>query len=215
MASTGRRQTVGPGEAVFREGDAGNSVYTCLAGRFKLVVTTPGGREIMLNLIGHGAVFGELSALDGRPRSAAAIALEPSEIASLTRNELLDALATSPNLALELLRALSDRLRVASASLSERADTPAVVRAARRLYQLATLADLADLADPADPAEHGDRSGSVRLTITQGDLAAWIGTTREATARALAQLRECGVLRTGRGTITIVDIDHLAELAAG
>jgi CRP/FNR family transcriptional regulator, cyclic AMP receptor protein len=205
VITIGRHQTVVSGTAVFREGSLGSSVYAVVSGRFKLEVTTPGGREVVLGVVGPGQVFGELSALDGLPRSASVIALERSVVSMVTREELLDSLASSPGLALELLRSLSERMRGATINLSERADTPTAVRAARRLHALATLGT----------KERASPAGKFDLAITQNDLAAWIGATREATARALATLRRDGVVRTGRGTITVLDVARLAELAQG
>jgi CRP/FNR family transcriptional regulator, cyclic AMP receptor protein len=180
-------------------------VYAVVSGRLKLEVTTPGGREVVLGIVGPGHVFGEMSALDGLPRSASVIALERSVVSKVAREELLDSLASSPTLALELLRSLSERMRVVTISLSERADTPAAVRAARRLYALVSTG----IMDQASPPDRFD------LAITQNDLAAWIGATREATARALASLRRDGVVRTSRGTITVLDVSRLADLAQG
>jgi CRP/FNR family transcriptional regulator, cyclic AMP receptor protein len=205
VVTIGRHETVAAGSAVFREGSFGSNVYAVVSGRLKLEVTTPGGREVVLGIVGPGRVFGELSALDGLPRSASVIALERSVVSTVSREELLDSLTSSPSLALELLRSLSERVRVVTTSLSERADTPTAVRAARRLYALTTTGRR----DQTLPCDH------VALEITQNDLAAWIGATREATARALASLRRDGVVKTSRGTITVLDASRLAELAQG
>jgi CRP/FNR family transcriptional regulator, cyclic AMP receptor protein len=205
VITIGRQQTVVAGSAVFREGTLGSSVYAVVSGRLKLEVTTPGGREVVLGVVGPGQVFGELSALDGLPRSASVIALERSVVSMVTREELLASLVSSPGLALELLRSLSERMRGATINLSERADTPTAVRAARRLHVLATTG----------MKEQNSSTDGFDLAITQSDLAAWIGATREATARALASLRRDGVVRTGRGNITVLDVTRLAEVAQG
>jgi CRP/FNR family transcriptional regulator, cyclic AMP receptor protein len=202
LVATGRQRHVAAGTTVLREGDPGTGVYACRSGRLKVTVTTPTGREIVFGFVQPGDVFGELSALDGHPRSANVIAMERSTITMLTGDELLDALTASPQLALSLLRSLSEYLRSSSATLVERTDTSAPTRLARRLLHLVSLT--------ADAS-----ADAIELPITQGDLAAWTGVTREATARALATLRSANVVRTARGTITVVDVDRLADLAAG
>lgn len=205
IASTGRHRDLRAGDAVFHEGDTGEVVHASIAGRFKVVVTTLAGRELVLGITGPGAVFGELSALDGQPRSASVVALEPSTVAMLTREELFGALTRSPELAIELLRSITADLRLATSMVAERVDTPAAVRAARRLVDLARVADQAA----------STSSTEVRLPITQYDLAGLIGATREATARALAAMREDGLITTGRGSIAVIDRDGLARMARG
>jgi len=205
IAATGRRRDLRTGDPVFHEGDTGETVYASVSGRFKVAVATLAGRELVLGITGPGAVFGELSALDGRPRSASVVSLEPSSVAMLSRDEFFDALAGSPDLALQLLRSITADLRLATSMMTEQVDTPAAVRAARRLMELATAADLV-------ASTESDR---VNLPITQYDLAGLIGATREATARALATMRDAGMVTTARGSITVVDRDALARMARG
>lgn len=204
VATTGRTRSLAPGEVLFHEGDSGSSVYACRSGALKIAVTTPGGRDVVLGLIGPGTVVGEFAAIDGLPRSATVTATEPTVVAIATRDEFLDVLERHPHLAIRLLRSMSNRLRSLTVDLAERADTPAQVRVSRRLLHLVELRS----------AGSGREVGEVSLAITQHDLAGWIGATREATARALAELRRRGVIRTGRGTITVVDVDRLAAAAA-
>lgn len=209
VTASGRVRQVHTGEFVFHEGDLGDGVYGCVRGRLKLAVTTSTGREVVLAMIGPGAVFGELSAIDGGPRSCSAIALEPTRLAMMTRAELLDAMSATPVLALALLRSLSTHLRSANGRHTEGADTPVSVRAARRLVDLARVIGRHGALRPGDVPE------VVVLPITQQDLAGLIGVTREAAARALAPMRAAGVVETSRGRIAVVDLGRLAAIAAG
>lgn len=186
------------GETLFHEGDPSNSVYACRAGRLKVIVTTPSGSELVLGWKEPGDGFGELSAIDGAPRSARVVAAVDSELAVLGRADFLDALRRTPDLAVALLVELSDHLRRANARMTTRHSERIPVRVGQRLVELA-----------AQVRRHGDVHGPVELTITQDDLAGWIGATRESTARALGELRRQGLVETGRGRIVVSDRNRL------
>lgn len=213
VAGSGRGRSLRAGASVFHEGDLGDGIYACVRGRLKLAVTTSTGREVVLAMIGPGAVFGELSAIDGGPRSCSATALESTRLAMLTRDELLDALSAAPELALVLLRSLTTHLRSANGRTAEGADTPVATRAARRMVDLARVIGRHGAIRSVDGGVAAPEV--VVLPITQQELAGLIGVTREATARALAPLRDAGVLETSRGRIVVVDLARLGQIAGG
>ena len=204
VLARGKRIDLRPGKVLFREGDPSAAVYACVHGRIKLTIATPAGNDLLLGIKMPCQAFGELSAIDGRGRSASAMAMEPCRVAVLPRQEFLDALVDSPRLAVGLLRELSDHLRLANLRTSSRNGDSTPVRVGQRLLELA-----------AQFARHGQSGAHVILPITQSDLAAWVGATRESTARALAQYRQAGLLRTGRGHITIINADALSRSVAG
>ena len=107
----GTRMTLRAGQVLFAEGDPSTCVYCCISGRIKVFVTTPTGRDLLLGVKGPGQAFGELSAIDLRPRSAAASAIERSVVAQLSADDFLDSLHSMPGLAVLVLRDLADQLR--------------------------------------------------------------------------------------------------------
>jgi CRP/FNR family transcriptional regulator, cyclic AMP receptor protein len=201
IASRGHRRAVPAGATIFMEGDRSHSVFACLEGRVRIFVNLPSGRELVMGVKLPGQEFGELSAIDERPRSASAAALEPSVVAQMSGVEFIDELVHTPPLAALLLRSLADQLRRANARLCARNSDTTAVRAGHMILELAGLT-----------ARHGDPGELISLPITQLDLAEWIGATRESTARALAGFRAAGVLDTSRGRIVIRDLAALAEL---
>jgi CRP-like cAMP-binding protein len=194
----GMRRRVNPGSAVFREGDPGTLVYAVVAGQVKLTVATRAGRDVLVAMKSPGEGFGELAALDGRARSATATATRATELAVLDGAAFLELLEMRPPAAIELLRRLAAYLRATDERVAASAGDGTVARAARQLLELSQRY-----------AEHRGARAVVDLAITQEDLAAWVGTTRESTARALAKFREAGCLTTGRGRITITDLRTL------
>ncbi len=194
----GRSRSYGTGEPLFHEGDPSVNVYACVSGAVKVYVTVPTGRELMLGLKVPGDEFGELSAIDERPRSAGARAYEPSVVARMSGHDFIDGLREQPDLAISVLQNLAAQLRRTNARLSARNSEQTTVRAGHRLLELSGLM-----------LRHSDRPDRIELSITQGELAEWIGSTRESTARALATFRRRGILTTGRGLIVIHDLGAL------
>ncbi len=192
-----------PGEMLFAEGDQSTSLFACVSGRINLFVTSPGGREVMLGTKIPVEGFGELSAISGAPRTASARAVEGAVIAVMPAREFLTELETEAALAIAVLRELAAQLAVTNLRLSSRSVESVETRVAQLLVDLG-----------ARFRRHGD-TAATELPITQEELAAWVGSTREAAARSLASLRRSGCIRTGRGRITIVDRDQLTALAAG
>ena len=204
IASHGRRCLYAAGEALFLEGDHSQNVYVCDGGRIRIFLTTPSGRELLLGIKRSGEEFGELSALDGRPRAASAVAIEDSSVFKLPGEEFADLLAESSELAVAVLHHMSANLRRANDRLVARNSNSATVRTGNMLVELASLMMKA-----------GGCTDRCELPITQADLADWIGATRESTARALAGFRKAGLVETYRGRIVICDVLGLdATIAA-
>jgi CRP/FNR family transcriptional regulator, cyclic AMP receptor protein len=107
-----RRRRYARGEVIFLTGDAGINLCIIESGRVKLTLTSPDlGREVALDYLGPGDVFGELALLDGEPRSADAIAVEPTRLLLLSRDDFRAFLMSHPAAALDLLADMSRRLR--------------------------------------------------------------------------------------------------------
>jgi CRP/FNR family cyclic AMP-dependent transcriptional regulator len=204
IASHGTRCFSAAGEALFLEGDHSHTVYVCDSGRIRIFLTTPSGRELLLGIKRPGEEFGELSALDGRPRSASAVAIEPSFVFKVPGEEFAELLAESADLSVAVLHLMSANLRRANDRLVARNSDSATVRTGNMLVELASLMIKA-----------GGCADRCELPITQADLADWIGATRESTARALAGFRKAGLVETHRGRIVICDVLGLdATIAA-
>ena len=201
LAENGRAHSYRRGEVLFREGARGTSVLALRAGRVKVTVAAPSGREVLLVVKEPGELLGELSALDGRPRSATAVALEAVQAVAVPASSFEGFLEAHPRLGLRLLRSLAGQLRDAGRLTADRDGGDTSVRVARRLLSLADRF-----------GEHCGAAVDVTLGLTQDDLAGWVGATREATSRALSGLREAGLLTTARQRVTIQDIDGLRRL---
>lgn len=202
LAERGRRRVLNSGEVLFFETDRSTRVYECLSGRIRLSVAAAAGRELLLDIELPGDVFGEVSAIDGGGRSATAVAMEPSVVIEMSGEDYLEAVRANPDLAIVSLRGLARQLRQANARICAGETETVAARTARLLL------DLSERFGRTTPT--GVCSD---VPITQADLAEWLGATREATSRALSELRRAGVITTARSMITVTNRSALTTLA--
>ena len=200
VSHLGLRMTLKAGQVLFREGDESNAVYAVISGRIRISMATPVGREVILGIKVPGQVFGELSALDRLRRSATAAATETTILAQLRGDVFLDEVSRTPALASLVIRDLSGQLRRANARIATRDTDNTTVRVGHLLVELVEKF-----------RRHATTSGPITLPITQDELAAWVGSTREATARSLATYRRHGLIETGRQKITVLDVLQLSK----
>ncbi len=202
LEAAGRRRRFKARQRLFREGEPGDHVLAIVSGRVKVSVLTRSGREILLAVKEPGDLVGELSVIDGRPRSATAIALEPVEALVVTAPAFVEFVESHPRIAVRLLRMLAAQIRDADRRSVDRDAGDITCRVARRLVDLAERL-----------GEHRGSGVEITLLLAQDDLAAWVGASREATSRALAGLRAEGWLTTGRQRIVLTDVAALRRRA--
>jgi CRP-like cAMP-binding protein len=186
---------------LFHEGDPGDSLFIVASGAVKVVVPSEEGDEAILATLRRGDFLGELALLDGAPRSASAIALEATETMALPRDRFKALVASEPVIRDALLSSLAGELRRLTAHVAELHFLDLTGRLAARLARLAE--------------EHGTREadGSIRLDapLTQSDLAAMIGATRQSVNKLLGEFVEEGLLRLDRDAIVIPDLEALVR----
>ena len=191
------------GEVLFHEGDPGDALFIVASGAVKVVVPSEEGEEAILVTLRRGDFLGELALLDGAPRSASAIALEPTEALALPREQFRDLVASEPAIRDALLASLSGELRRLTTHVAELHFLDLTGRLAARLARLAE--------------EHGERmaDGSIRLDapLTQSDLAAMIGATRQSVNKLLGEFEADGLLRIERDSIVVPNLARLSGAA--
>lgn len=184
-----------PGEMLFGQGDDGDAFYIVETGEIEISVHAPDGRKLALDVMSAGEVFGEI-ALFGGDRTATATALAESTVRRVRRADVISAIRDEPRLALDFIELLCVRLRSVSVRLEERAFLPLADRLAKCLLRLAEKV--------------GEEDGTV--TVSQADLADFVGATREAVAKCLAGWRSAGWINLSRGSVRIVDRAALTEI---
>jgi CRP-like cAMP-binding protein len=200
-----RRRPYAKGQFICYQGDPGTSLYIIETGQVTISLTSPEGKELVLNRLGPGEVFGELALLDGEPRSADAVAAELSQLLLLQRADFLQVLEARPGVAITLLGVLSRRLR----HLTEVAGDEAFLDVPARLAKL-----LLALAEPA--GQHPGVAAELAMTprLTQVALAGLLGVTRESIGIWLRRFERQGVLRRERGRILLLRPESLRQRSA-
>ena len=196
-------RVIARGAVIFQKGDPGSSLMAVLKGSVRISTVSPEGKELTLNTIRPGEVFGEIALLDGKPRSADATATEETQLLVLERRLFMPMLRGNEDLLLRLLGTLCERLRRTSLALEEIAlfDLPA--RLARVLVKLGQ--------DYGRPGPEGVR---IDVRLSQRDLSTLVAASRESVNKQLRHWRDDGVVSMDRGYLVLRRVGELEALVA-
>jgi CRP/FNR family transcriptional regulator, cyclic AMP receptor protein len=188
----------GPGEVVFRKGDASDTCYIVHSGRARAVREHGDGRTITLANFGTGEIFGELAMFEDERRSATVEAIEETSVLALLGPDMRRLMAERPQIATRLVIALGRRLRETNERLARQSFQTVQSRVAVALGQLVSQA-------LGQEQARGPAGRDVLITATQADLAQLAGSSRESASRFLAVLERAGVISQGRGRLVVHD----------
>jgi CRP-like cAMP-binding protein len=186
IVSYARVRHVAAGETIFLKGSAGTSMMAVVAGQVRISVFSPQGKEIVLNVINPGEVFGEIAVLDGKERSADAVALTKCELLVLERRDLVAFLETNAKACITLLETLCQRVRQTSEQVEDMVFLPLPGRIAKVLLRLT-------------------RSDGDRVRMSQRELGVSVGGTRESMNKYLGDLRRRQIIALEEGGIRVCD----------
>lgn len=201
LAKNLHMRTFAKGMVIFHEGSLGQNLYMIDSGKVRIFFLSESGQEITFNIYGPGECFGELSLLDGLPRSAGAMAMEKTVTYTLHRDDFLSDLESYPRLALSILEELSRRLRYTAHYAESLAFMDVYGRVAAKLLEL------------ADRYGEQDEQIKFELHLTQTELASWVATSRESVNKVLRGFRDQGYIQIEEGTIKILDKRGLEKFA--
>ena len=178
------------------EEEIGSTMFIILSGRVKISRISDDGREVILSILSDGDFFGEMSLLDGHTRSANVTAIEESELLVIRREEFLQMLKDFPQIAINLLKELAQRIRKSDEHIKSLSLQDATGRVATTLLRIAEDSGVF-------------RKGQVEISELplQQDLANMAGTSRETISRVIKTLTEDGYLRKQGGQIIILDYE--------
>jgi CRP/FNR family cyclic AMP-dependent transcriptional regulator len=200
--ATSRRAT--RGQVVMAQGQVADRVIVLKTGHVKVVASGPEGEDVVLTFRGPGALIGEQAVIDGAPRAAGVVAVEPLEMLVVPASAFRNFLDERPGVAMKLVAMLSRRLRDSDRQLVRFATSDSLGRVSARLVELC------ENHGEADP----DGGVHVTLPLTQEDLAGWTGCSLESTAKALRALRRLTWITTARRSITVHDLESLRRRSA-
>ena len=189
-------------QEIFNKGDPGNGLYLILEGRVGIKTSSVRGQEIILNILERGEVFGEIALLDGKERTAGAIAMEPTELLFIGRPHFIRFLEKRPKLCLYLMRILCARLRWTSDIIEDSIFLDIRSRLAKRLLTLASIYGV-----------DNEEGVTIKLRLAQDKLGDMLGVTRESINKEMVAWQAENVIRYSRSYITIRDLKVLEQLA--
>jgi CRP-like cAMP-binding protein len=191
---------INKGAFLFKEGDSGEHVYVIVEGKLKLGTSSGDGRENLLSILGPGEMFGELSLFDPGPRTSTATAVTDVKLLSLGHEKLIPWLRENPEVSLQLLARLAQRLRRTNEAVGDLVFSDVPGRVAKALIDL------------------GERFGKespeglyVHHELTQEELAQLVGASRETVNKALADFAGRGWLRLDGRAVLITDLERLSK----
>lgn len=184
------------GDVLLHQGDRGDYLIILLDGTIRVSMVASNGREIILDYLEAGSVLGEIALLDGGERTASATALGDGQYLKLGARAFREVLEKHPSVAWRLLRELARRLRNANNTIeSDRAyaSGPRLARSLQRLVQ--------------------NGAQGVALKLSQSELGAFAGISRENINRQLGAWADAGVVELEHGRVRVLDMDVLEEIA--
>ena len=202
LVEHGVRSRQPAGTQLFSVGEESDSVYIVEDGLLRVDRTTPSGKQVLVTLVAPGDVVGELSLIDGGRRSASCSVVRSARVLKLGEKDFLRILESEPELATVITRRVVRRMRALTDQLVAASALPAHERMASRLSELMTIA-----------GKTGDDVIELPLPISQQDLAHWAGLSREGAVKGLRELRERGVIETGRKHVSVLEPVTLRQLA--
>jgi CRP-like cAMP-binding protein len=195
-----RRVDLKRGQVLFHEGDQSDRMYVIAEGKIKIGRAAPDGRSTLLKLLGPGEEFGELSLFDPDCRSGTATAVTEARLYALSNHDLRPWLESRPEVALALLRQLSNRMRQSREVVADLVFSDVPARVAKTLLELSTR-----FGTPKDEGVH------VWHDLTQEELAQLVGASRETVNKALADFGNRGWLRLEPRAVVLLDMDRLKQ----
>lgn len=172
---------------IINQDDETDSLYVILSGSVKVFISGEDGREAVLNHQGKGEYFGDLALIDKQPRVASVMTMESSRFMIISREDFMKCLSKNPEIALNLIRPMTSRIRMLAQNVSSLALLDVYGRVARTLLQ--------------QSHEEGDEMVTERLT--QQEIADMVGASRAMVSRILKDLKSGGYISIDRKRITI------------
>jgi len=188
LASLGRVRTYPKNTVFITEGDSSDSVFVILSGKVKVFISDTEGHEMILDTQGPGEYVGEM-ALDGNPRSASVMTLEPSTFSVVAREPIREAIRNNPDLALDMISKIIDRARIATSSVKDLALLDVYGRVARLLLNMSV--------------DNGDGKLIIPDKLTQQEIAERVGASRDMVSRIFRDLTAGGYISVENRFITI------------
>ncbi len=188
-------------DVIFSEGDPSQWFYAVLEGKVKITKLSQEGKELILEMIGPGEVFGGVAAIRGLPYPANALAMEDCLLLKVSSEDLLGILGRFPVLTMAIFQDLGGRLQRSHESVKLMALEKVMARVAALLVKLA-----------GKDGRQTPEGTLIDMRLTKQEIAEMVGTTVETSIRTMSRLKKDGIIAEKNGGILIKDMERLKEL---
>lgn len=183
-----------PGDVLFEQGDLGDAVYAIISGELEASVLSPEGQKLSLDVMKQGELLGEIALFSPGPRTASVTARRLSEVWGVKNADMLRAVRTNPELAVDMMELAGRRMRWMAAQYNDQVFMDVTTRLARMILHL------------AGPS-------NAELRMSHAELATFVGVSRETVSKTLSAWKRNGIVHLGRGTLTVLDPALLKNLS--
>ena len=187
-------------QEIVSHAEQSSDVYFIVSGQVRATIYSVGGREVAFRDLGAGEMFGDLSAIDDKPRSASVVAVADSFVISMTAKAFREVLRAYPTVTMAALQELVDLVR----GLCERVIEMSTLGVKNRIH--------AELLRLSQKKMTGSKTAVLQPAPTHADIASRISTHREAVTRELNHLAQIGLLERRTGALVITDVPSLAHM---
>ncbi|MEE8393981.1 MAG: Crp/Fnr family transcriptional regulator [Rhodospirillales bacterium] len=195
-----RYKTFSADEQIFDRHGVAKDVFFVVRGKVRVVNYSLSGREVTLNDVAQGGIFGELAAIDGQPRSASVMALTDCLIVAMRPQDFVNALKKYPAMAMSVMNSMTNIIRVST----ERIMDLSTLGAHNRVH--------ADLLRLALSNKTGENTSEIRPIPVHGDIASRVSTTRETVSRVMNELARMKILERKKDVLLIHDLHLLQDM---
>jgi len=196
LSSYAQLKTVERGVTIFQKGDPGTSLFAVCSGTVQMTALSTSGKNAVFNLIREGEIFGEIALLDGKPRTADAVAFTDCTLMVIERRDFIPLLRSHPDMAIKLLELLCSRLRRTTEQVEDLLFLDLRSRLVKTLLRLSQTAPNAEIA------------------ISQDELSHIVGMSREMINKQLQVWAKDQWISLARKRITVLQPDALARIVA-
>ncbi len=204
VAAVAMEETHRSRASIFMEGDAAHWFYLVRSGHVKILRHSRAGKDVVLELLGPGEIFGGVAVIEKRPYPASAQATEPTVVLKIPADPMIALAERHPGFIREMALMIGRRLRTAHDSVASLAVDPVEARLAATLLRLAKR-----------EGARSDKGVMLPFHLTRQSLADMTGTTVETAIRILSRWLRDGLLADDGGRLVLTDLDGLGALAEG
>ncbi len=197
-----RRERRRKKDVIFSEGDPSRWFYAVLEGKVKITKLSQEGKELIIEVIGQGEVFGAVAAIRGLPYPANALAMEDCLLLKISREDLVGILGRFPALSMSIFEELGIRLERSHETMKQIALDNVMSRVASLLLTLAGRS-----------GKETPEGTMIGFRLTRQEIAEMVGTTVETSIRTMSRLKKTGIISERDGGILIRDMERIKELS--